>query len=275
MVVVFGCVAAVVYFSSNTIEKATFMAKQEKRLDERVYQNLVCAPRFRQEIAVDLARPECLPQRCGRFVADDLVSERDAHDLLQLAKRGLAKGGSEGGASILDLHSGALSKGQNFVNIYKMHPDLFGLGDFKLYNEVKDRVRRAIEEHFGVNGLKLSHPTFFSRLTAKEAVTPHDEYWHEHVDKDTYPSFHFTSLLYLTDKNVDFEGGGFVFVQSEDRINRTVEPRVGRVSAFTSGPENRHHVQKVTSGTRYALTMGFTCDPEKAIQDPPGDHLKT
>lgn len=43
---------------------------------------------------------------------------------------------------------------------------------------------------------------------------------------------------------------------------RTIEPREGRVSVFTSGVENKHFVTPVTSGTRYALTMGFTCDPK-------------
>ena len=81
-----------------------------------------------------------------------------------------------------------------------------------------------------------------------------------HVDKETYGSFHFTSLLYLTDYGIDFKGGSFVFVDNHDKLNRTIQPRSGRVSAFTSGPENKHHVEKVTSGTRYALTMGFTCD---------------
>jgi hypothetical protein len=32
------------------------------------------------------------------------------------------------------------------------------------------------------------------------------------------------------------------------------------VSAFTSGIENKHYVEPVTEGVRYALTMGFTCD---------------
>ena len=32
---------------------------------------------------------------------------------------GLAKGGGNGGASILDLHSGALSHGDSFVNLYR------------------------------------------------------------------------------------------------------------------------------------------------------------
>lgn len=76
---------------------------------------------------------ECLPAKCGRMVSDSVVDERDAHGLLEIAKKGLAKGGSSGGASILDLHSGALSKGSNFVNLYKLHPDLFTKDDFELY----------------------------------------------------------------------------------------------------------------------------------------------
>ena len=43
---------------------------------------------------------------------------------------------------------------------------------------------------------------------------------------------------------------------------RTVEPRYGRVSFFTSGVGNKHHVEPVTEGTRYALTMGFSCNPK-------------
>ena len=67
------------------------------------------------------------------MVLDTIVDERDAHGLLDIAKKGLAKGGSSGGASILDLHSGALSKGEQFVNLYKTHPNLFTKADFMLY----------------------------------------------------------------------------------------------------------------------------------------------
>lgn len=42
----------------------------------------------------------------------------------------------------------------------------------------------------------------------------------------------------------------------------------GRVSFFSSGSENIHRVEKVTWGTRYAITVSFTCDPEHAISDP-------
>ena len=58
-----------------------------------------------------------------------------------------------------------------------------------------------------------------------------------------------------------------MFVDSADKLNRTIEPKLGRLSFFTSGIENKHHVKQVTSGVRYALTMGFTCDQSKAIPE--------
>ncbi|KAL8163127.1 UNVERIFIED_CONTAM: 2-oxoglutarate and iron-dependent oxygenase domain-containing protein 3 [Gekko kuhli] len=42
----------------------------------------------------------------------------------------------------------------------------------------------------------------------------------------------------------------------------------GRVSFFTSGSENLHHVEKVRWGTRYAITISFTCNPDHGIGDP-------
>ena len=39
--------------------------------------------------------------QCGRFTLDGLVSESEVHKLLDVAKKGLAKGGGSGGASIL------------------------------------------------------------------------------------------------------------------------------------------------------------------------------
>ena len=164
-----------------------------------------------------------MPSKCGRVVMDGLLSEPEVDGLLSLAKKGLEKGGSNGGASILDLHSGALSKGDAFINLYKTHPDLFTEAEFSVYKSSKAKVKAAICEHFGLgdcDALYLSHPTFFSRITAAPAKTLHDEYWHLHVDKETYPSFHYTSLLYLTDYGVDFKGGRFVFVDNHDKLNR-------------------------------------------------------
>jgi hypothetical protein len=68
-------------------------------------------------------------------VSDKLVSGSEADALLSIAKRGMALGGSQGGATILDLHSGALSEGKNFVNIYSLSSakDVFKKTDFTFY----------------------------------------------------------------------------------------------------------------------------------------------
>lgn len=216
--------------------------------------------------------PGCTPQKCGRAVTDGVVTREEAHILRRLAERGLALAGSEGGASILDLHSGALSMGQQFVNIYRYFGDdvgdVFTKEDFQLYRDVRGRIQAIIAETFDLDptSMYLTKPTFFSRINGTVAKTLHDEYWHPHIDKLTYGSFDYTSLLYLSDYGSEFTGGRFVFMDQNG--NRTVEPRAGRVSFFSSGSENLHRVEKVTWGTRYAITVSFTCDPEHAIADP-------
>ena len=64
-----------------------------------------------------------------------------------------------------------------FVNVYALYPELFAEADFEVYRRVKERVKAAVVEHFGLqpDSLFLSHPTFFSRITADPAKTIHDE----------------------------------------------------------------------------------------------------
>jgi len=265
-VMLLGVVVFMVYQGRK--ENTQSMAKVDEVVSEKRKAQMLCAPSYRKEI--EAFDPVCVPSKCGRFIVDELISVSEAHKVLGLAKKGLSKGGGSGGASILDLHSGALSQGEKFINVYTAHPNLFTQEDFQLYKTVKDKVKAAVAEHFNLDNQKLylSHPTFFSELTGVPAVTPHDEYWHAHIDKETYPSFHFTSLLYLSDYKRDFEGGRFMFMDQNMKVNRSIEPKEGRVSAFTSGVENKHFVEPVTGGTRYALTMGFTCDKKSAIKDP-------
>ena len=97
----------------------------------------------------------------------------------------------------------------------------------------------------------------------------HDEYWHPHIDQETYSSFHFTSVLYLSDYHRDFTSGRFMFIDKGSkvslhlnllnllRLNRSVEPREGRVSAFSSGIENRHFVEPVSGGSRCSASEVF------------------
>ncbi|XP_074744901.1 2-oxoglutarate and iron-dependent oxygenase domain-containing protein 3 isoform X3 [Strix uralensis] len=214
----------------------------------------------------------CTPRKCGRGVTDVVITREEAERMRRIAERGLSLGGSDGGASILDLHSGALSLGKHFVNLYRYFgdkiQDIFTEEDFALYRDVRQRIQQRIAQAFGISSasMYLTKPTFFSRINNTEAKTTHDEYWHPHVDKVTYGSFDYTSLLYLSDYTEDFGGGRFVFMDAGS--NKTIEPRAGRVSFFTSGSENLHRVEKVHWGTRYAITISFTCNPDHGIGDP-------
>ncbi|CAH0399416.1 unnamed protein product [Chilo suppressalis] len=256
-VVVISSLLIVVYFSSKQENVKTFARQTEMIVGKGLV--VECSPDYINEI---VKFDECYPKECKRFVTDQVISAKEANDLLIIAKKGFLLGGSDGGASILDLHSGALSKGKYFINIYKMEAtkDIFTDKDFNTLRVIKEKIKYAVAHHFSVNPNKLylTSPTFFSEMTSKKPVTIHDEYWHPHVDKETYKSFHYTTLLYLGDYGIDFKGGRFVFI--DDKLNRTVEPRKGRVSMFTSGKENLHYVEKVTSGVRYAVTVAFTCD---------------
>ncbi|XP_059719984.1 2-oxoglutarate and iron-dependent oxygenase domain-containing protein 3 [Haemorhous mexicanus] len=214
----------------------------------------------------------CTPRKCGRGVTDAVITREEAERIRRIAERGLSLGGSDGGASILDLHSGALSLGKHFVNLYRYFgdkiQDIFTEEDFALYRDVRQRILQRIAQVFGISSsaMYLTKPTFFSRMNSTAAKTTHDEYWHPHVDKVTYGSFDYTSLLYLSDYSKDFGGGRFVFMDADS--NKTVEPRAGRVSFFTSGSENLHRVERVRWGTRFAITISFSCDPQHGIGDP-------
>uniref|UniRef100_A0A1I8JQB9 HSF_DOMAIN domain-containing protein n=1 Tax=Macrostomum lignano TaxID=282301 RepID=A0A1I8JQB9_9PLAT len=100
-----------------------------------------------------------------------------------------------------------------------------------LYAGVVNRIRLAVAAAF-------------------KLATQHDEYWHSHVDKDTYGSFHYTSLLYLAN-----------YAQISRRSTPTgtstafVEPRTGRVSAFTSGSPAMGHVGSIAAAGSQVKAM--------------------
>ncbi|XP_073968838.1 2-oxoglutarate and iron-dependent oxygenase domain-containing protein 3-like [Rhodnius prolixus] len=263
MVLILGTLV-IVYITSGK-ERIVNFAKSKEIVNGRM-QDIKCSKEYFEEV-YDF--PGCVPVKCGRFVSDILITNEEADLLLDIAKRGLAHGGSDGGASILDLHTGALSKGKNFVSLYQVNPNVFSSQDFAVYVRVRKKVQKAVALSFDIKPEKLflTKPSFFSRLTANDPATPHDEYWHSHVDKETYPSFHYTSLVYLNDYESEFTGGRFIF-DDPDNVSTVIEPKKGRVSIFSSGKENLHHVERVKSGTRFAITVSFTCNKKFAISDP-------
>jgi len=53
----------------------------------------------------------------------------------------------------------------------------------------------------------------------------------------------------------------------QEGTQHSVEPMAGRLVVFTSGRENLHQVKKVTGGTRYVMSLWFTCNGEKQFND--------
>ncbi|CAG2172146.1 unnamed protein product [Oppiella nova] len=266
-------ILAMVYYTtqSNATEELVMASVTQSITGRPIARQVMCS----QDYNEDRVRfPSCAPQRCGRLVSDSVITESEAKHLLSVAKRGLSLGGSSGCGSILSLHTGVLSMATNFVNIYKLverqqqKEELFTEKDFKVYRTVTNRIRKTIANHFGVPSaqLYLTDPTFFWRQTPKRAQTQYDRYYVRHVDKQQSKCYSFTSLLYLSTYGQDFSGGRVIF--TDQMSNQTLEPKLGRVAAFTSGSENKHFVERVTSGTRYSAVMGFTCDRECAVKDP-------
>ena len=69
-----------------------------------------------------------------------------------------------------------------------------------------------------------------------------------------------SALLYLSSLHDQFEGGRFFFADRHPggrsfTPTTFVEPRCGRLLAFTSGPENLHGVMPVAAGTRFVATF--------------------
>merc|ERR1712183_1123630 len=97
-----------VYYTKHR-DLVTFVAQKEEVQSRSV--DVACSTDYSQEVS---QFPGCIPQKCGRVVFDNLVKDSEVAALLNIAQRGLSVGGSTGGASILDLHSGALSRGNTF-----------------------------------------------------------------------------------------------------------------------------------------------------------------
>ncbi|XP_046389363.1 2-oxoglutarate and iron-dependent oxygenase domain-containing protein 3-like [Ischnura elegans] len=274
----------VVYFTTSRdgVTREKTFALVTERIHHRS-QEVTCSEDYKEELKSFVQG--CIPKRCGRIVTDSLLSKVESDALLAAAIKGfllnpkISKSGSLGAASILDLYSGALTSGRGnsgeFIDARRLPhaKNLFTAHGIRVFSDLKNRMREAIRIHYSLGhdagaSPYLTHPLFFSRLTSEEPNTVHDHYWVPHVDKETYESFHYTGLVYLNDYNKHFTGGRFIYRDTyKSPLNRTVEPKTGRVSIFTSGSENLHQVERVKSGVRYALTLSFTCNPDAAIED--------
>lgn len=92
-IVMGAALGIVLYFTiTRPTSYETPLAKRSEFLNGKRSQNSLCAPSYKAEIS-KIGAEKCIPARCGRAVNDGLISNKDAHELLKLAKKGLAKEG--------------------------------------------------------------------------------------------------------------------------------------------------------------------------------------
>lgn len=108
-------VLIIAYFLSNKNKERKFATRRESIILRA--QNVDCSTDYLNEITQFTM---CVPNKCGRFVSDSVANAQETSALIDLAKRGFSFGGGSQGVSILNFHSGALSKGKDFVNIYTL-----------------------------------------------------------------------------------------------------------------------------------------------------------
>ena len=172
----------------------------------------------------------------------------------------------------------------------------FSRAEYDLYQRVVERIRATIAREFGLETLHFTAPTFITRQVGNaswRAAEIHDEYWHPHVDKENTAHYDYSALLYLADHGDDFTGGEFRWIDDADpshdyrsaapppsdgsaewedgvapsAATTTVLPQKGRLVFFSAGRENLHQVRRVNTGTRFALSLWFSCDERRRFEN--------
>jgi len=232
-------------------------------------------------------QPDCSPSICGRFVIDDIFTAAEISSLRYFAESAtMIAGGGSGPVSIIELHSSTVSYGSEFLSLQKLaesHKEtaeklakIYTEKNLKYYHHVRIKVKKAIAEKFNIqeNKLLLSSPSFFTRTTAAEPVNPIDNYFNRHSDTNQFPEFSYSAWVYLNTFNDEFTGGELVFDSFDEEYGtgallyeQAVEPKAGRLLIFSSGTENPHHDDIVTTGVKLTFTLGFTCDRNAALTD--------
>ncbi|CAH0513870.1 unnamed protein product [Peronospora belbahrii] len=215
---------------------------------------------------------------CGRAVIDNFVTPSQVMRLREIAEIGMKNRSALGGPTIMDINTGYVRDSEGLINIYQpekripneMKPGVkrFEKLQYNLYRRVVEKVRWAVMKEFGLKALYFSAPTFITRFVGNDSWAPnqlHDEYWHPHVDKENTKHYDYSSLLYLADYDEEFTGGLFSFI--DESTETVIEPARGRLVMFTAGSENLHVVRKVETGTRYALSLWFSCDERKQFHN--------
>ena len=203
---------------------------------------------------VESGRRQCLGGNCGsacsRTMLRDLATTSECQALMQ---------------GIDSLTAPAMREAECTLDL----SELCATGDVRttlLFLRLVERLRRRVAHEYGLPlGQLVTQSAFTSRIPA---VATQDDYGALHADESSSEHFHYSAVLHLHSSGDGFTGGDFIFSDDPrasdtaadphgERTLTRVAPLQGRAVMFSSGWENLHFVDRVSSGVRFALPVFF------------------
>lgn len=210
-----------------------------------------------------------------RMVVDEILTETQCEDLIQLASFGREGDGYNRksphttretfeGLHILEAAkraiSGEIERNLSvlYVNSSSVSKDVVAsqlLLKRPLYFSYTHLVCRTALEEMQEGRDDLSHPVHSDNCILDQETGECDKVPPAYTWRD------YSAILYLND---NFEGGDFFFAHSTKDLTPEVrvKPKCGRLVGFSAGKENMHGVTAVTKGKRCAVALWFTTDPD-------------
>ena len=194
---------------------------------------------------------------CSRVAVSQFATAAECLRLRQRANALMAAGYGDGGC-----------RGECSIGLAAMAR----AGDVRasvLLLQLIERMRRALSCEYGVPlcSLRVSS-CFISKFTAD---ADHTSYGKLHADEGSVDRSHFSAVLHLQSQGSGFEGGELVFSDPlpgshGSRELTRLTPVQGRLHMFSSGWENLHYVDRITSGVRFALPVFFEHTPDYDVE---------
>ncbi|CAL1162679.1 unnamed protein product [Cladocopium goreaui] len=112
-----------------------------------------------------------------------------------------------------------------------------------------ERIQSALREALATPPLHLRGALLrrvqLPAVSGPQQLMPSHDSFAAHADRATVAAYHYSAVLYLSERGDDFQDGELVFMDS-DGHDRCLEPRAGRLVGFSSGLENLHRVAAST-----------------------------
>ncbi|XP_045470805.1 prolyl 3-hydroxylase 1-like [Harmonia axyridis] len=210
-----------------------------------------------------------------RFVAGGIMSKNQCRTIINIL-RTFAKVG-DGYDTATPHTKNEIIEGISMERIILLvHYGILNSKYLEMLLEITEETKANIENYFNVEEpLYFSYTHFVCRTAIKGDLGNRSELSHEiHADncniypdgvcEKEAPSYtwrDYSAIIYLND---DFLGGEFFFSSdmNPESSQSTVHPSCGKMVAFSSGVENLHGVKAVRRGTRCAIGLWFTFNPE-------------